>query len=118
MAFWRRALRTLLSLTILASMFPWLAGTAQNGDAKQKTQDLAATWQGTLGPGQGMRVVIQVTEGTRGEYRALFYNIKGRSRHARRKLERVSVDHDVCISVMTEAEMRFPDARSPKMVRR
>src|SRR3984885_3395901 len=75
MAFWRRALRTLLSLTILASMFPWLAGTAHNGDAKQKTQDLAATWQGTLGPGQGMRVVIQVTEGTRDEYRALFYNI-------------------------------------------
>ena len=33
--------------------------------------------------------------------------VKGQSRHARRKLERVSVDHDVCISVMTEAEMRF-----------
>jgi uncharacterized protein (TIGR03435 family) len=75
MAGWRRALRTILSLTILASIFPWLAGTAQNGDAKQKTQDLAATWQGSLGPGQGARVVIQITEGTRGEYRALFYNI-------------------------------------------
>ena len=75
MACWRRALRTIFSLTILASIFPWLAGTAQNGDAKQKTQDLAATWQGTLGPGQGARVVIQITEGTRGEYRALFYNI-------------------------------------------
>jgi uncharacterized protein (TIGR03435 family) len=75
MACWRRALRAILWLTIPASIFPWPAGTAQNGDAKQKTQDLAATWQGTLGPGQGMRVVIQVTEGTRGEYRALFYNI-------------------------------------------
>ena len=75
MAGWRRTLRTILSLTILASSFPWPAGTAQNSEAKQKTQDLAATWQGTLGPGQGMRVVIQITEGTRGEYRALFYNI-------------------------------------------
>ena len=75
MACWRRALRAILWLTILAGIFPWPAGTAQNGDAKQKTQDLAATWQGTLGPGQGMRVVIQITEGTRGEYRALFYNI-------------------------------------------
>jgi uncharacterized protein (TIGR03435 family) len=75
MACWRRALRTILLLTILASIFPWPAGTAQNDEAKQKTQDLAATWQGTLGPGQGMRVVIQITEATRGEYRALFYNI-------------------------------------------
>ena len=75
MAYWRRTLRTIFSLTILASIFPWPAGIAQNSDAKQKTQDLAATWQGTLGPGQGTRVVIQITEATRGEYRALFYNI-------------------------------------------
>ena len=75
MACWRRALRAIFSLTILASMFPWLAGTAQNDDANQKTQELAATWQGTLGPGQGMRVVIEITGGTRGEYRALFYSI-------------------------------------------
>jgi bla regulator protein blaR1 len=44
----------------------------------QKTQDLAATWQGTLGPGQGRRVVIQITAGTQGEYRALFYDIDRR----------------------------------------
>jgi uncharacterized protein (TIGR03435 family) len=75
MARWRRALRAIVSLTILASIFPWLAGIAQNGDANQKTQDLAATWQGTLGPGQGMRIVIQIAEGVRGEYRALFYSI-------------------------------------------
>jgi uncharacterized protein (TIGR03435 family) len=72
---WRRALRAIVSLTILVSIFPWLVGTAQNGDANQKTQDLAATWQGTLGPSQGRRVVIQITEGTQGEYRALFYDI-------------------------------------------
>ena len=30
----------------------------------------------------------------------------GQSRRARRKLERMSVDHDVCISVVTEAEIR------------
>jgi len=71
----RRALRAIVSLTILVSMFPCLVGTAQNDDANQKTQDLAATWQGTLGPGEGRRVVIQITEGTRGEYRALFYDI-------------------------------------------
>ena len=39
------------------------------------------------------------------------YIVKGQSRHARRKLERVSVDHDVSISVMTEAEMRLGLAR-------
>jgi tRNA(fMet)-specific endonuclease VapC len=39
------------------------------------------------------------------------YIVKGQSRHARRKLERVNVDHDVCISVMTEAEIRFGLAR-------
>ncbi len=39
------------------------------------------------------------------------YIIKGQSRRARRKLERVSADHDVSISVMTEAEMRFGLAR-------
>ena len=39
------------------------------------------------------------------------YIVKGRSRHTRRKLARVSVDHDVCISVMTEAEIRFGLAR-------
>ena len=39
------------------------------------------------------------------------YIVKGQCRHARRKLERVSVDHDVCISVMTEAEIRFGLAR-------
>jgi hypothetical protein len=39
---WRRALRAIVSLTILVSMFPWLVGTAQNGDANQKTHDLAA----------------------------------------------------------------------------
>jgi uncharacterized protein (TIGR03435 family) len=75
MACWRPALRAIVSLTFLASMFPWLAGIAQNGDANQKTQGLAATWQGTLGPGQGKRVVIQIAEGARGEYRALFYSI-------------------------------------------
>ena len=75
MACWQQVLRAIVSLTILASIFPWLAGTAQNGDANKKTQDLAATWQGMLGPGQGMRVVIQITEGARGEYRALFYSI-------------------------------------------
>jgi len=37
--------------------------------------------------------------------------VKGQSRHARRKLARVSVDHDVCISVMTEAEIRLGLAR-------
>jgi hypothetical protein len=72
---WRRALRAIVSLNILVSMFPWLVGTAQNSDVNQKTQDLAATWQGTLGPGQGRRVVIQIREGMRGEYRALFYDI-------------------------------------------
>src|SRR3984957_11878593 len=75
MACWGQVLRAIVSLTILASIFPWLAGTAQNGDANQKTHDLAATWQGTVGPGQGMRVVIQIAEGARGEYRALFYSI-------------------------------------------
>jgi uncharacterized protein (TIGR03435 family) len=74
----RRALRATVSLTILVSMFPWLVGTAQNSDVSQKTQDLAATWQGTLGPGQGRRVVIQITAGTQGEYRALFYDIDRR----------------------------------------
>jgi tRNA(fMet)-specific endonuclease VapC len=39
------------------------------------------------------------------------YIAKGQSRHARRKLERMSIDHDVSISVMTEAEMRFRLAR-------
>ena len=39
------------------------------------------------------------------------YIVKGHSRHARRKLERVSADHDVCISAITEAEMRFGLAR-------
>ena len=39
------------------------------------------------------------------------YIVKGQSRRARRKLERASVDHDVCISVMTEAEIRFGLAR-------
>jgi tRNA(fMet)-specific endonuclease VapC len=39
------------------------------------------------------------------------YIVKGQSRRARRKLARVSVDHDVCISVMTEAEIRFGLAR-------
>jgi uncharacterized protein (TIGR03435 family) len=75
MACWRRALRAVVSLTILASMVPGPAGTAQNGDTNQKALDLAATWQGTLGPGQGMRVVIQITEKTGGEYRAIFYSI-------------------------------------------
>jgi uncharacterized protein (TIGR03435 family) len=75
MACWRRALRAIVLLTMLATMFPWLSGAGQNGDANQKNQDLAATWQGTLGPGQGMRVVIRITEETRGEYRALFYRI-------------------------------------------
>ncbi len=75
MACWRGALRAIVSLAILATMFPWLTGTAQNGDSNQKTQDLAATWQGTLGPGQGTRVVIRITQETRGEYRALFYSI-------------------------------------------
>ena len=75
MACCRRTLRAIVSLTFLASIFPALAGIAQNGDASQKTQDLAATWQGTLGPGQGTRVVIQIAEGARGEYRALFYSI-------------------------------------------
>ena len=37
--------------------------------------------------------------------------VKGHSRRARRKLARVSEDHDVCISVMTEAEVRFGLAR-------
>ena len=37
--------------------------------------------------------------------------VKSQSRRGRRKLERVSVDHDVCISVMTEAEIRFGLAR-------
>lgn len=37
--------------------------------------------------------------------------VKGQSRRARRKLERFSVDHDVCISVMTETEIRFGLAR-------
>jgi hypothetical protein len=49
--------------------------SAQNRDAKQDAQDLAATWQGTLGTEQGLRVVMQITTGTRGEYRALFYSI-------------------------------------------
>ena len=75
MAFWLRAPRAIISLIILASVFCWLAGTAQNSDVKQKTQDLAATWQGTLGPGQGARVVIQISGEARGEYRAVFYNI-------------------------------------------
>jgi len=39
------------------------------------------------------------------------YIAKGQSRRARRQLERVSVDHDVCISVVTEAEIRFGLAR-------
>jgi len=39
------------------------------------------------------------------------YITKGQSRHARRRLERVSADHDVCISVITEAEIRFGLAR-------
>ena len=37
--------------------------------------------------------------------------VKGQSRRARRRLERVSANHDVCISVITEAEMRFGLAR-------
>ncbi len=81
MAFWLRAPRAIISLIILASVFCWLAGTAQNSDVKQKTQDLAATWQGTLGPGQGARVVIQISGEARGEYRAVFYNID-RSKNA------------------------------------
>jgi uncharacterized protein (TIGR03435 family) len=75
MACWRWALRAIVSLTMLASIFPSPAGTAQNGGANPKTNDLAATWQGTLGPGQGTRVVIRITEGTQAEYRALFYSI-------------------------------------------
>ncbi len=39
------------------------------------------------------------------------YIAKGQSRRARRRLERLSVDHDVCISVITEAEIRFGLAR-------
>jgi len=39
------------------------------------------------------------------------YIVRGQSRHARRKLRRLSVDHDVCVSVMTEAEIRFGLAR-------
>jgi tRNA(fMet)-specific endonuclease VapC len=39
------------------------------------------------------------------------YIVKGQSRRARRRLERVSADHDVCISVVTEAEIRFGLAR-------
>jgi tRNA(fMet)-specific endonuclease VapC len=39
------------------------------------------------------------------------YIIKNQSRHARRRLERVSIEHDVCISVVTEAEIRFGLAR-------
>jgi tRNA(fMet)-specific endonuclease VapC len=39
------------------------------------------------------------------------YIVKGQSRNARRKLMRASADHDVCISVITEAEIRFGLAR-------
>ena len=39
------------------------------------------------------------------------YIVRGHSRRARRKLERVSADHDACISVITEAEIRFGLAR-------
>jgi uncharacterized protein (TIGR03435 family) len=74
-AFRRRAFGAVFVLAILASIFPSLQLSAKNGDANQNTQDLAATWQGTLGTDRGLRVVMQITKGTRGEYRALFYSI-------------------------------------------
>ncbi len=39
------------------------------------------------------------------------YIVRNQSPHATRRLKHASVDHDVCISVMTEAEMRFGLAR-------
>ncbi len=39
------------------------------------------------------------------------YIVKNQSPRASRRLKRVSVEHDVCISVMTEAEIRFGLAR-------
>ena len=45
-------------------------GIAESHDAF-RPYELAGTWQGTLGSGQEMRVVIQITKETRGEYRAL-----------------------------------------------
>jgi uncharacterized protein (TIGR03435 family) len=75
MAILNRPCHKVLLFAILASVINSLQVTAQNHDVSQNTQDLVATWQGTLGTGQGLRVVIQITKGTRGEYRALFYSI-------------------------------------------
>jgi uncharacterized protein (TIGR03435 family) len=73
--FLRGACGAIFALTILAGVYPSLPVFAQNRDTNQNTQDLVATWQGTLNTDQGLRIVVQITKGTQGEYRALFYSI-------------------------------------------
>ena len=75
MDFWQRAYGTMFALAILAGVSASLPLPAQNRDAHQNTQDLIATWQGTLGTDQGLRIVMQITKGTQGAYRAVFYSI-------------------------------------------
>jgi uncharacterized protein (TIGR03435 family) len=74
MMFHRLACGATVALSIMASVLE-PRGIAESRYALQEPYDLAGTWQGTLGSGQEMRVVVQIAKGTRGEYRALFYNI-------------------------------------------
>jgi uncharacterized protein (TIGR03435 family) len=69
-AFRKHVRGAIVTVMIFAAIFSSHQGTAQN-----KSPDLVATWQGTLGADQGQRIVIRITTGAKGEYRAVFYSI-------------------------------------------
>ena len=66
----RLILATAFSLLLIATQ-----SNAQAPDTLSKAQGIVGTWQGTLHAGRDLRIVVKISKGDDGAYKAMFYSI-------------------------------------------